>query len=109
MPNWSDEERDLQRRVLAGETVVIDLRNDGHPHLRDWAASVGLLAYIGKRQWQGKRLWPASKWRNNYSAKGHGLDECIDLYEKDLLDSGLKDDLAPELKGKVLGCWCKKK
>jgi len=56
-----------------------------------------------------------SKWGNIYSHKSgtlaqfkvNGIQEAIDKYEKWLLNNPelLKD--LPELKGKVLGCWCK--
>ncbi|MBL4898475.1 MAG: DUF4326 domain-containing protein [Colwellia sp.] len=48
-----------------------------------------------------------SKWKNPFSVKKHGRDECVRLYEEYIhckLESGELD--ISELIGKNLGCWC---
>lgn len=47
----------------------------------------------------------SSKWRNPYPVKKYGLDQSLRLYEEHIRNSDLWYQL-PELKGKVLGCWC---
>jgi hypothetical protein len=63
--------------------------------------------YIGRRQWCGKELFPASPWANYYSVKKYGREEAIRRYEEKIRSR--PDLLArlPELRGKTLACWCK--
>lgn len=50
-----------------------------------------------------------SKWGNPFHIKKFGREECIKKYKKYLLSrKDLIKDLK-ELKGKVLGCYCKPK
>lgn len=56
--------------------------------------------YIGK----------GSKWGNPFKIGEHGTrDEVIQMYEKYLLDNDELMRSLPELRGKILGCWCKPK
>ncbi len=59
-----------------------------------------------------------SKWKNPFKVAKAGreyknkknyytLDESLSLYKKHILDSPELMASLPELKGKVLGCWCK--
>jgi hypothetical protein len=55
--------------------------------------------------------YPKSKWHNPYKpSKTLTLDEVLDLYSQ-YLDEMLMDEANMkeflQLKGKVLGCWCK--
>jgi hypothetical protein len=113
MNSWSEEELALKEQMLRGESVVIELRTAGHPYLRDWAEEEGHLVYIGNFQFQGKRIWPQSKWGNKkYPVKKYVLDEAIRLYERDLLQvrHDLRESNGHELGGgRALGCWCKKR
>lgn len=53
--------------------------------------------YIGRR----------SKWGNPYVVNEDGTrEEVIDKYEKYVRDQPNLMAALPELKGKVLGCWC---
>jgi hypothetical protein len=66
------------------------------------------LVYIGNRQRQGPGLvWPKSIWGNPYLVREYGREEAIRLYRERLIHR--RDLLVrlPELRGKVLGCWCK--
>ena len=49
-----------------------------------------------------------SKWHNPFkvSSKGYSLDDSLRLYEEHIRTSGLINDIE-ELRGLVLGCWCK--
>lgn len=55
-----------------------------------------------------------SKWGNPFSVRQYGRDGCLDMYREWLsgkIDIGekppTKEEIIKELKGKVLGCWCK--
>ena len=62
--------------------------------------------YIG-RAMQG---FPASKWANNHRIGPDGTrDEVCDKHEQDFLSNPERYAELPELRGKVLGCWCKTK
>jgi hypothetical protein len=63
--------------------------------------------YIGRRQWCGKELFDASPWANYYSVKRYGREEAIRRYEEKLRNTPELMARLPELKGKVLACWCK--
>ncbi|KAK3095296.1 hypothetical protein FSP39_012939 [Pinctada imbricata] len=47
-----------------------------------------------------------SKWRNPFSVKKYGREQCLKMYEEYIRnDSNLYQSL-DELEGKTLGCWC---
>ena len=62
--------------------------------------------YIGRAWSMGGWNLAKSKYHNPYSSNKYGLFECVILYIDHLYDSGLINDVE-ELRGKVLGCWCK--
>ena len=49
----------------------------------------------------------ASKWANNFKVDEYGREECIRKYKEHLLKNDKLMAEIGELKGKVLGCWCK--
>lgn len=67
--------------------------------------------YIGRTVKMGGWDLECSKWHNPYrlSDCNGDIDECLRRFEEYLV--GNKELMAalPELKGKVLGCWCKNK
>ncbi len=63
--------------------------------------------YIGRRQWRGKEVFPASPWANYFPVKRYGRDEAIRRYEEKIRRSPALLERLPELEGKTLGCWCK--
>jgi hypothetical protein len=70
----------------------------------------GCDVYIGRAQYQGGWALPASKWGNPFSSKKLGSEVCIVKYLRWITHSDQKQllEVIPnELKGKVLGCWCK--
>lgn len=64
--------------------------------------------YIGRRLRYPGATFPLSKWANPFTVEDWGREECLKLYEEYIRCSKIYDDLS-ELKGKVLGCWCKPK
>ena len=64
--------------------------------------------YIGRQMNMGGWHLKASIWANPYKLKDYNndIDKVLKLYKKHIIKSGLIDRLH-ELKGKVLGCWCK--
>lgn len=95
---WSDEERDLQRRLKAGETVVVSMREDRHICLIAWAEDAERYVQIDRR----------SPWGNPFEIPADGDRATVIrnyaqhyLPHKPLLLAQVKG-----LVGKALGCWC---
>jgi hypothetical protein len=95
--DWTDAERRLRDKVLAGQTVVISLRGQ-YGHLHQWAISKGLLEVIDR----------TTEWGNPFELPGDGSrQEVIEHFRDHYLP--FKPSLLsrlPELRGKVLACWC---
>lgn len=49
---------------------------------------------------------PCSDFHNPFTARKYGLQQCLILYTEYLYSSWLVNRI-PELRGKVLGCWCR--
>jgi hypothetical protein len=79
------------------------LRKRGYSSLMEWLKDPNNV-YIGRanRYVEGA---DESKWKNPFSVKKYGREECIKKYEEYLYSSGLIKDI-DELRGKNLGCWC---
>jgi transcriptional regulator with XRE-family HTH domain len=96
--SWSDEERELLKRLRAGETVVVSMRTEGHPNLYRWAEDADLFVRIDRK----------SDWGNPFEMPGDGDRETVIAryadhylpYKPSLLSR------LGELHGKALGCWC---
>ncbi len=95
---WSDDERDLLKRLRGGETIVVSLHQNGHPNLVRWAGDAGLYVRIDRR----------SDWGNPFELPADGdRDTVIANYADHYLPH--KPSLLSrldELHGKALGCWC---
>jgi len=95
--SWSDDERDLLKRLRAGETVVVTLRGS-HNSLIAWADAAGLYMRIDRK----------TPWGNPFELPGDGdRDTVIASYEQHYLPH--KPSLTKridELSAKALGCWC---
>lgn len=90
-------EQALIERLQAGETVVVNMRKQGHPRVIAWANARGLLVRIDRK----------SPWGNDFKEGVDGnLQEVIAMYAASL--SGRPDLLKdlPTLRGKALMCWC---
>lgn len=66
------------------------------------------VVYIGRRNNRYGLL--GSKWQNRFRiAKGHTREEAIEQYRKwftETISMGELWEALPELRGKVLACWC---
>jgi DNA-binding MarR family transcriptional regulator len=95
--SWSDEERDLLKRLRSGETVVVSLRGP-HNSLIQWADAAGLYMRVDRK----------TAWGNPFEMPGDGdRDTVIRNYSDHYLPH--KPSLTSrigELQGKALGCWC---
>lgn len=68
----------------------------------------GCAVYIGRRFARGGWDLPASIWVNPYVVGTHGTRaQVIEMYRLYVLRSSHLMARLPELRGKVLGCWCK--
>jgi hypothetical protein len=95
--------------VLAGKTVVANVRKASPDNdFIEWAKANGYFVYVGDnvRFTEYRR----SDW---YNKPGVGKDRSeakrnavCDAYEKHLNNTPELLARIPELKGKVLGCWC---
>lgn len=78
----------------------------GYKSLLHWLEDPAHI-YIGRDMSHYVQGANESKWGNPFSVKKYGLASCLNQYSeminsnKELLNS------LPELKGKVLGCWCR--
>lgn len=94
---WSEEERDLLKRLREGETVVVSLRGQ-HNDFINWADTAGLYMRIDRR----------TEWGNPFELPGDGDRETVIAnYERHYLPH--KPSLLSKLdtlRGKALGCWC---
>ena len=50
-----------------------------------------------------------SKWANPFTSSKYGLEKCLERYEEYIRNNKELMDSLPELKDKILGCWCKPK
>ncbi|AIJ21168.1 DUF4326 domain-containing protein [Amycolatopsis methanolica] len=106
MSDWTDEERDLARRVRDGHAVVVNVRKSGpHKHLVPWLVEHDLITYIGHRG--NRHSWPESDFANPFVKEGKTDRAAMVRHYREYLD-GRPDLLArlDELSGRVLGCWC---
>jgi transcriptional regulator with XRE-family HTH domain len=94
---WSDEERDLLKRLRDGEMVVVSLRG-AHNNLIGWADAAGLYMRVDRK----------TEWGNPFETPTDGdRATVIANYEQHYLPH--KPSLLSkldDLRGKALGCWC---
>ena len=96
MSKWSDDEQRLKMLLDSGATVVANMRKGAHSNLIAYAKSKGLFERIDRQ----------TKWGNPYAiGRGGDRDEVCDRFASERLHQIVR--FIPELKGKVLGCWCK--
>jgi hypothetical protein len=96
-PAWSATESALLYQVRRGETVVASMRG-GYENLIRWAESEGKYVRVDRRtEWGNPFEMPADGDRSTVIAAyaEHYLPHKPSLLEK-----------LPDLRGKVLGCWC---
>jgi hypothetical protein len=90
--------------VIQKPTAVVRIRRKNNHVLQDCEV------YIGRQVNQGGWILPQSKWHNPYKVGVDGTrEQVIAKFEKYLLGNEKLMKSLPELKGKILGCWCKPK
>ena len=82
-----------------------NLRQLGFKNLLHWLEKSNHI-YIGRNMTHYVPGAVGSKWKNPFSVKEFGRGGCIKKYEKYIRESKLIDQI-DELKGCILGCWCK--
>lgn len=93
---WTDDERDILKRLRDGETVVVSLRT--HTNLIGWSETAGLYERIDRR----------TPWGNPFELPADG-DRATVIANYDTHYLPHKPSLLaklPTLRGKALGCWC---
>jgi hypothetical protein len=97
MKNWPPSELERKAAVETGKAVVANIKTD--KRLIEWAKSKRLYVLIGR----------PSIWGNPYVIGKDGTrEEVVEKYRSWLWQpeqTELRRQL-PELRGKVLGCWC---
>lgn len=105
---WTDEERALRERVLAGHSVVVNVRKSGpHRHLVPWLVAEGLITYVGHAG--NRHSWPESDFANPFVKEAKQDRAMMVRHYRDYLcdQPGLLRRLRDgELNGRALGCWC---
>lgn len=97
LTGWTTEERRRLDAVALGATVVVNMRERGHPRLWAWAHASGLAVRIDRR----------SRWGNPFRIGRDGdRAEVIDRYREHVHASPELLASVGELAGRVLGCWC---
>jgi hypothetical protein len=109
--NWTGEELELRQQVEQGLTVVCNsTKTKGlHINLMKWAKDNGKFTYIGRKIQYHKEYTTDSKWCNKPPAEiRHDNAAAVDYFINEIYNK--RPDLQAaigELKGQVLGCWCK--
>jgi len=94
---WSDDERDLLKRLRDGQTIVLSLRG-AHNDLIEWADAAGLYMRIDR----------ATRWGNPFETPDDGDRATVirNFARHYLPHKPSLTDRIDELRGKALGCWC---
>lgn len=92
-------------KISSVKTSVVRIRRTGGEVVQDCDIYIGRAMYMG-----GWKL-PKSKWANPFTVKecGNSSTVAVQKYRAWLLQQPELLKQLPELKGKVLGCWCKNK
>ncbi|MCP2170336.1 DUF4326 domain-containing protein [Goodfellowiella coeruleoviolacea] len=105
---WSADERALAEDVLAGRTVVVNVRKGGpHRRLVPWLTEQDLVVYVGHAS--NRHSWPESDFANPFVREARtDRVRMVEHYREWLADQPelLRRLRAGELTGRALGCWC---
>jgi hypothetical protein len=82
-----------------------NLQKIGFEDFMDWK-QYDIHVYIGRNVNMYVPGALRSKWANPFSLSKYSLEESLQLY-KDYVRNGKLYGELKELKGKILGCWCK--
>lgn len=89
---------------MSSSTKVVCLRRKGGEIVQGCDIYIGRAWKLGG--WDLKR----SKWANPFTIKKAGsVQKSLELYEEYVRNNPELINSLEELRGKVLGCWCKKK
>uniref|UniRef100_A0A7S4NSD2 DUF4326 domain-containing protein n=1 Tax=Paramoeba aestuarina TaxID=180227 RepID=A0A7S4NSD2_9EUKA len=99
------EENDSPFGTKVVNVKVAFLRDRGYANFGEWAKEENHV-YIGRDMSFYVPGAKASKWKNPFPVKKHGMKSCLDLFENHLLSSPSLLSSVQELRGKELGCWC---
>jgi len=108
----------MTERVCIGVSSLRDKYNDQTINLKKWLENEDNL-YLGRKG----RIWITdyennkekelfhfqdSIWRNNFTVKEYGREECLELYKESIIKK-IKSKIVDleTLRGKKLGCYCK--
>ena len=81
-------------------TRVVNIRRRG-------GVGAAFDVYIGRSMYRGGWQLPGSKWANPYVIGRDGTrEEVIARFREYILENPELRAELPELRGKVLGCWC---
>lgn len=83
-----------------------NLNKLGYTTLEEWLKDPDHI-YIGRNMTAYVKGAVGSKWANPFPVKTHGLDKCLELYRSYLTKNKELMEQLHELKGKILGCWCR--
>ena len=87
--------------------MAITVVNFRGRHRENGGACPAGVLYIGRQMYRGGWRLPGSKWANPYRIGRDGTRaEVIARYREYVLENPDLRDSLPELRGKVLGCWC---
>lgn len=92
------------------ETKIICCRRDslrklGYKDFENWIIDDNHI-YIGRRNVYVKGTYQ-SKWHNPFSVKKYGREGCMAKYKEYIMKDKKLLGQIEELRGKILGCWCK--
>jgi len=98
----------MEKTSISTPCTVVRLKRSGGRIVQ------GCDVYIGRQWTMGGWNLPQSKWHNPFSVKscGGSVTEAVRQFEAYLFAPAQASLLAlvrSELRGKVLGCWCKHK
>lgn len=105
----------MTERICVSVSELRKRYNDKTMTLEKWLNNSENV-YVGRRGriWitenETKRIfhYPGSVWRNDYTVKEHGLEDCLELYRGEILNKLNDEELnIEELRNKKLGCFCK--
>lgn len=105
---WSVDERHRAEALLAGRTIVVNVRRSGpHRRLVPWLVETDRIVYVGHA---GPRHgWPESDFANPFVRQARADREAMVRHYAEWLDEqpSLRGRLrAGELTGRALACWC---
>lgn len=82
------------------------LKKRGYTDLEDWLQNKNHV-YIGRNMVFYVPGAVASKWKNPFSVKKYGRENCLKMYREYIKNNSELWNSLSELENKTLGCWCK--